>query len=317
MKTYPTEIILNKPKILLSIDYPDWAFAHIANALKLYLSNQFDFEIRRFADIIDNPGDILYDAVVSFWGPGYLPLKKVVKSKAWIVGLFEFWSWQRHVDIRPAWEEVLKSVDFVAVANEPLMEEFRKELNTTIPMFVCEDGVDIDLFKPQSFPEEFTVGWTGNSQHGSFHGYKDLKGVSLIEEACNVAGVKLLKLDSNSSDIHIPHKDMPEKFYKNISVYVSASEVEGTPNTILEAAACCKPSIAIRNGGISRRLILDGVTGRLVPRNARAISEAICDVRANFNLSAAGIIARKAAIAHDWEYKAEYWRVLLTAAVTK
>ncbi len=57
----------------------------------------------------------------------------------------------------------------------------------------------------------------------------------------------------------------PEKFYRAMDVYVSASEVEGLSNSILEAMASARPVIATRVGG-NPELVVEGETGFLVPR---------------------------------------------------
>ncbi|MGV0787828.1 glycosyltransferase [Mycolicibacterium sp. XJ2] len=56
---------------------------------------------------------------------------------------------------------------------------------------------------------------------------------------------------------------------------VSASVEEALPTALLEAAACALPVVAADAGG-TREIVIDGVTGRLVPvRDVRALAEAL------------------------------------------
>jgi glycosyltransferase involved in cell wall biosynthesis len=59
----------------------------------------------------------------------------------------------------------------------------------------------------------------------------------------------------------------PERFYRALDVYVSASATEGMSNSILEAMASGKPVIATTVGG-NPELVRNGSTGYLVPSYA-------------------------------------------------
>ena len=111
------------------------------------------------------------------------------------------------------------------------------------------------------------------------------------------------------------HEEMAD-WYGGISVYVNAADSEGTPNTIFEAAATGRPAITTRVG-MAQRLVLDGVTGFfLEERSSAAIAAAIRRAQAMgpAGLETMGRLARLSAEAHDWRYKARYWRTLLAAA---
>ena len=138
-----------------------------------------------------------------------------------------------------------------------------------------EDGVDLELFTVQPFPEEFTVGWTGNSFYERL-GLGDLKGLRLIKAACERLGVPLVIQDKETGQI--PHKRMPEAFYRKISCYVCASECEGTPNPVLEALACGRPVVSTRVG-IVPQVVTGELQGRIVERTVDALAEGIAAVR--------------------------------------
>jgi glycosyltransferase involved in cell wall biosynthesis len=52
--------------------------------------------------------------------------------------------------------------------------------------------------------------------------------------------------------------------YEGFDVVVSASEAEGLPNVVLEAAAAARPIVATAAGGTTE-ILIDGQTGILVP----------------------------------------------------
>ena len=52
--------------------------------------------------------------------------------------------------------------------------------------------------------------------------------------------------------------------YDGFDVVISASDAEGLPNVVLEAAAAARPIVATAAGG-TPEIVIDGVTGLLVP----------------------------------------------------
>lgn len=71
--------------------------------------------------------------------------------------------------------------------------------------------------------------------------------------------------------------DVPE-ILRGVDGVVSASVDEALPTALIEAAACGVPIVAADAGG-TREIVLDGVTGRLVPlHDVPALTEALLDV---------------------------------------
>ena len=67
--------------------------------------------------------------------------------------------------------------------------------------------------------------------------------------------------------------------YHAADIYVHATKTDNFPTTILEAMACCLPTIATHVGGIPEQIV-DGVTGILVPKgNSVALAAAIESLR--------------------------------------
>jgi glycosyltransferase involved in cell wall biosynthesis len=195
----------------------------------------------------------------------------------------------------------------VVVGNEGILNQLIAQENLCKPTFLCEDGVDCDEFKPLPFPEEFTVGWCGDSsaRNGT------IKGVSAIADAADIAGVKLECLDMAAGK-GLPWKKLLD-WYGLISCYVCASSEEGTPNPPLEAMACGRPVVSTRVG-ILPRVVQHGASGYFVNRDRDSIAYGIQAVK-DGDLGAMGAAARKAVEAHDWKLKIGHWRAALHAAL--
>ena len=92
---------------------------------------------------------------------------------------------------------------------------------------------------------EIIIGWVGNSEWASTLG--DFKGVeTILVPAVNelrAEGVPVRLQLADRKHGFIPHDEMPE-YYAKIDVYVCASEIEGTPNPVLESMACGVPVIS-------------------------------------------------------------------------
>lgn len=118
------------------------------------------------------------------------------------------------------------------------------------PVTVITDGVDLDLFYPKSL-ERFddtdrtlTVGWVGNSEWNKGNDHKGINTViKPAVENLRKKGYRIELLTSDKVDRHIPISEMVN-YYEKIDIYVCASINEGTPNPILESAACGVPIIS-------------------------------------------------------------------------
>ncbi len=139
-------------------------------------------------------------------------------------------------------------------------------------IYCCQNGVDSDLFFPApSPPDRLTACWVGNSQS------RGNKGLDILQEACNRTGVPLLTKDifvvTNRQAV-FSQEQIRDRIYHESSVYLCASEVEGTPNPALEALACGLPVISTRVGNMPE-LIIDGQNGFLVERTVDSFEAAL------------------------------------------
>ncbi|GAB0055719.1 D-inositol-3-phosphate glycosyltransferase [Candidatus Magnetaquicoccaceae bacterium FCR-1] len=109
-------------------------------------------------------------------------------------------------------------------------------------------------------------------------------------------------------------------FWERFDLFVLPSRAEGTPLTILEAMAHALPVVATRVGGVGD-LVVDGQTGRLVPRSdpcalADAIGEYLFDPARRAMHGAAGR-ERVAARFSQERMIAAYLALFLGVSVTK
>jgi glycosyltransferase involved in cell wall biosynthesis len=299
------------PRVLLAIDRPGWAFDHIAQTLIRHLGHEFDFSVGIQDRIVEGETDMV---VVFWWGYASL-LRANLKVKRVLTCLYDGHSWTTEDGMRQFRLNYLQS-DLLAVANEALARIIPWSIK---PVTIIEDGVDTELFRPTGqWPEEFAVGWVGNSSHGaSRSSSRGIKGLELIVEACDRAGVRLITLDvagRQGRARKIAFEQMPD-WYSKISAYVCASSCEGTPNPVLEAMACGRPVITT-NVGLVRRVVINERNGYVVNRCVDSIVDALTKLKDHHDLHHMGKLARLAAEAHDWRSKISYWRTALWTALS-
>src|SRR5581483_2975128 len=288
-----------RPRVLLCISGRGWAFENIARALKRHLHECRIETVSR--DELQNGIHLApqYDVAVVFWWPE-LPLSQEhVRARRWVLCLYDEVSWPDGV---PDFPGAVQKADAMLVANRRIAARL-EALDPRRPVWTCPDGVDTRLFARQPFPERFTIGWTGNSACRA----GDYKGVELIREACRLAGVQLVTRDFQQG--YIRQAEMPTRFYRHVSAYACASIGEGTPNPLLEAAACGRPVIST-DVGLVPEVLRPGETGLIVQRDVQALAEAIREVR-TWNLKERAGACRETVEGRDWCHAAGAWREML------
>ena len=176
-------------------------------------------------------------------------------------------------------------------------------------VFLCQNGVDADLFRPAPEPPvEFTCCWVGNPNS------EGLKGFDLICEACRKAGVGLRHhaCDASGGDraAILSQADIRDTVYHRAHAYICASANEATPNPALEALACGLPVITTPVGNMPE-IILDGVNGCFVERTVDSIARGIERLRAA-DRAAMGRAARQSIESGwTWAHKARNYEAML------
>ncbi len=295
------------PSILLVIDRPKWAFAHIAEALKLHLGARsrapLRFTIRTFENLSSLPKESRFDVAVCFWWGHAETIRALGIADHIVLAVYDHLSWCESDAARARFTASVRSSDQIIAANDRLASELAW---TDLPVAVCEDGVDRARFTPRAMPPCFTVGWAGNSDAGGGH----VKGFYLIVEAANRAGVAFHHADVVTR--RLPFEAMPA-FYGEVSVLACASTCEGTPNPVLEAMASGRPVVSTRVG-IVEKVVRHGETGLLVERSVDALADAFARLRALSPeaLVRMGLAARMATAPFDWKEKVLAWQECLT-----
>jgi glycosyltransferase involved in cell wall biosynthesis len=232
-----------------------------------------------------------------------------------ILCVYDHYSWTHSQMQRDLMSQALGEAGYLVVANEQLLQELRTAYGSIPPAWVCRTGIDCDRFKVAPFPETFTALWCGNSLASKEE--VDLKGVRMIEEACERAGVPLMAADTvRERGERIDYDRMPQ-WYAQGSIYLVASESEGTPRTMLEALACGRPVCTTRVG-IVADAIHHGVNGVIVDRNRNALVSGIRYLR-NLVQSFPGLVgrsARAAALANSLSVRMPQWRSVLDTALS-
>ncbi len=162
---------------------------------------------------------------------------------------------------------------FGAVYNSQLMYEKYKHFPR---VFCCQNGVDADFFTPaKAIPSEVIACWVGDSS--SKYGNK---GLDIIQSACKKANVPLIFWDKATSTTAQTHEWIRDNIYRKSSVFICASEHEGTPNPALEAMACGLLVISTPVGNMPE-IIQNGINGFLVERSIESIAFALQELQKN------------------------------------
>ncbi len=286
-------------KILVCYDEVGWAWWHRAHNVKRHVSPKIAIDILKISEPFKHEK---YDFILLFESYLYRKISHVPQHKV-ILGSSTLMS-------LPSAVEVYRAGHFAGfIVNN--LEAFR--LVGQLPnVFCCQNGVDEGLFYFK-YPRasELTACWVGNNRS------MNNKGIDLIKDACDRAGVKLLLVDQ-SVNVYagnlLSQEQLRDQIYHNADFYICASEMEGTPNPALESLACGLPVISTRVGNMPE-IIVDGYNGFLVDRSVNDLVAAIERIR-NSSLPSMSINAR-ASIEQGWSWKnqaARYERMFFALA---
>jgi len=298
-----------KPKVLIVADFPGWAYDNVSNAFMQVLKWKYDFTKVFAAELplIDHRSfDLVY---CMWWKTDFLERNFVPKEKL-CIQVASFWSWQQKykIPLNDLVEKYLNRACAVSV-NCPGLYDLIAPLHRRV--FLNPSGVDVDKFRPylprsSDAGQALIVGWTGSTAiHGDNKGLLDL--IIPVCESLNNVTLKTVTKEKN----WLPHVRMSE-FYREIDVYLCASQSEGTPNPVLEAAASARAVISTPVG-IVPLLIHQGINGMIVEREFTPIRSAVKRLRDDRTLCANMGAMNRQVIENEgwsWENRARNYQVM-------
>lgn len=293
-----------KPRVAILSDMRNWAWARKSEQLKLHLSDQFDLQVAHLYD--KQPDELpkgadLYHTYEVFQA-------RLLTREPYVTGMTAH-VWDGH--IRNHGEDALRRLCDRAISFHANSKMLEREMAGRLGRPICyvPNGVDEAFFhrtRARRSSTRLVVGWVGKPN--------PRKGSDIVEQACKLAGVELRTIARTHRNALGP--EQMREFYQDLHVLAVQSDMDGTPNPALEAAACGVAVVSNRIGNMPE-FVTDGVNGRLVERNAESLAAALrrIDVVDAVRMGAAA----RATVEAEWTWRlmapnyARMWRDSLGA----
>tara|TARA_R110002073_G_scaffold126098_2_gene270883 strand:+ start:10300 stop:11538 length:1239 start_codon:yes stop_codon:yes gene_type:complete len=274
---------MTRPRVLLCPDTPNWAYDNICDHIEGNLSDRFDFSRFYMAGVTGYPEVFLnqvfmimekFDILHLFWREDghFLTNPEIIykaatafrrKPEDFFAAMSRVVvtsSVYDHLHLEPQhfpWRErAFSFLDGYTVSSNLLDSIYREIDAFPDPLATIPDGVDTVLFRPKSLDrldrvdKPLVVGWVGNPNWGD-DPVRDAKGVnSILNPALDrllAASIDVVPHYADSS-VRMRNRQEMAEYYSEIDVLVCASEIEGTPNPVLEAMASGVPVVSTRVG---------------------------------------------------------------------
>lgn len=198
----------------------------------------------------------------------------------------------------------LEAADYLASTSHALKAQAGRFVRPGRVIVVTPFGVDCDLFCPGAGARncEFVVGTVKSLEPGYGIGYLIEAFADAKQRVGKATPLKLVIAGAGSQQEHlqilarrlglageteflgaVPHAAVPDVL-RRFSVYIAPSEAESFGVGVLEASACGIPVVVTNIGGLPE-VVVDGVTGFIVPsRTPAAIADAIVELAHNEDL---------------------------------
>lgn len=250
---------MNNKKYLFIVDSYNWALHKRAINLKKFLNlNAEIIHFNKCSNINFNNYDIVYSLNWPIYG--YIKNNLKIKNFKLITTI------SSHEKNRPVLiKDILNHHDKISVSNIHLYKEYKEYYKN---VFFTPFGVDINLYTKKTNPNNYRniFGFVGN--------------IDRYEKRFNIIKKTISNIPNAELLIASNHKPLNENqmidFYNKIGTLICFSTTEGTPNPILEAAACGRNIITTNVGNVSELF-----TDYLLKNNILNSEECIADKVSN------------------------------------
>jgi len=263
-------------RILIVYSYKGWVLEKIAFRLAnvLKISNA----IVSACPMQEVPSNLVnYDTVVLVWWKAISSvITKVRPGTAIYTMVYDHFTWKPAAWIGK-FVAALSRSSKVFASNRALVEEVSHLTDT--PVEYLSDGVDTGVFTPADPPRvsslPLAIGWAGNS--------RAVKHLDILTSAvAQVPEVTLSIVDKARPATYIRPNRMPE-WYRTLDAIACTSYSEGTPNPILEGAACGLPFVSTIVGIVPELYSQTGGGFLIESHNTNAVVDALRRLVANRN----------------------------------
>lgn len=280
-----------RPRIAIIADVRNWAWARKSLQLQAHLADEFEMQVAYLYDRKPDPlpaGADLYHTFEVFQASKLPQRERLPYVTGMTAHVWRSWEEKHGAGTVNGWALGARAFH----ANSRLLEEEMLQLLKR-PIAYCPNGVDETFFRrlrPRSSDSRLIVGWVGKPN--------PRKGSSIVAEACERVGVELRIIDRRHTNALGP-EEMRE-FYQDLHVLAVASDMDGTPNPALEAAACGVAVVSNRIGNMPQ--FIDWKNGMLVERDAVSMAAALRELADDVPRAVRMGEAARATIERDWTW---------------
>jgi len=283
---------MNRPKILIISDTPNWAISRNVDAIVKRLSHKYEFEkARLFRECGGNPRgykfimnvDVTrFDLVIlrTILHIGELKYAHILRTNRnrLVATIASHHGWGNE---RKQFAGRIGDFGHIFCVSDNIYAGAREHIRGwKNKIYYTPQGIDTEIFKKydRERGNKLVVGWAGNAAHGFGNDHKRFYGViaplaRLLHEKYNFRiAVKNIKektknmlVKNRIPILDIPFDEMPE-FYNSVDVFLNASKSEAIASTTVESVGCGTPVITTPVGH-ARNLIVNEKTGFVIEQN--------------------------------------------------
>ena len=226
---------MSRPRVLVLADTPGWAWDWKARQYVRWLSDEFDIALAYHAAV---PPLHTFD-LVHLFEVSQLRAVPNEYDRPVIAGLtaMVWWTWGE-TRMR-AWASRCAALHGNSIMLVQQLRQFHEHV------YYTPNGVDPEFWSRVSNVER-NLSQPLRACHVGKPNPR--KGSALIVEACRLANVQVLMCQRTSQIRYTP--EQIREFYRNTDVQISASDMDGTPNPMLEAASMSNALISTPIGNM-------------------------------------------------------------------